>query len=337
MTKINQNLCRVLPVAMLSLLLISCGGGNDPVDGAAAPAPAAATETIAVAAVPAPELPPDAPLLAETYPVLSSGPLKFARLAELEPGYLLHTEGLLITQDDLAREIAALPPQFREEMQKNAFFIVEQRATHALLMNEARRQAEGSMPRGDDALLQAYLEKIVEDVAVDDEDIAQFYEDNRDMVGGAALEQVTPQIRQHLLQQKKQHMIEDYVMNLGRDREIGVAADWAAQQAAYALDNPIDQARASGMPTVASFGADTCRPCQMMKPTREAIQEEYAGKLNMVYVHVNIDQILATRYGVRGIPFTVFFDAEGNRIHEQAGLMTKEQILPWLEKSGVDI
>jgi cytochrome c-type biogenesis protein len=43
----------------------------------------------------------------------------------------------------------------------------------------------------------------------------------------------------------------------------------------------------------------------MMAPTREALSEKYDGKVNVVYVHVGNEQILASRFGVQGIPLLI--------------------------------
>jgi thioredoxin 1 len=113
------------------------------------------------------------------------------------------------------------------------------------------------------------------------------------------------------------------------------AAEAVDKEAAEAADNPIDRARASGKPAFVSFGADTCIPCQTMKPFREAVAEKYGERLNVVYVHVNEEPELSSRYGVRFIPHVIFFDADGREVHAESGLMSQEQIEEWVQKIGV--
>jgi thioredoxin 1 len=116
---------------------------------------------------------------------------------------------------------------------------------------------------------------------------------------------------------------------------VTVSAAWVKRQAELARDNPVDRARASGKPTFANFGAKGCVPCDMMEPVREAVRKKYEGKLNVVFVHVRNDQILASRYGVQGIPLLVFFDARGNEVFRHTGYFPQEKIEQKLAELGL--
>ncbi len=302
--------------------------------GDAAPVRAAPSDA---AVIPAPDIPDDAPELAEVYPALSSGVLRLARLTDgLPAGILLQAEGLAVTRADLEAELDRIPPAMHDQMRQNAFFLLEQKATGDLLLARARKTLDATS-LSDELLVQRYFEQLVGGVSVSDAEIDIFYEENRELVGGAPLDQVRPSIQQHLVQEKQQIMVESHIRELGRESPIAVAAAWVETQAALALDNPLDRARASGTPTFASFGADSCMPCQMMKPIREAIREKYDGRLNVVYVHADRDQVLASRYGIRGIPHMIFFNADGGEIHQQTGMMTEEQIEAILLRCGVTL
>ena len=283
--------------------------------------------------VPAPELPDDAPVLADAHPMLAGGVLTHARLADLPAGVVLQARGLAVTQDDLQGEISQLPPEAREQMRKNAFFVLEQKVTGDLLLARAR-QATGAGGLDEERLLRTYIDGIAQSVSVTDAEIEAFVEENRALVGDAPLDQLRPRVRQHLLQDKRQEAVESHLRDFGKDEPIALSRDWVAAQAALALDNPLDRARGSGKATFASFGADTCIPCQMMKPVREAMQEKYGDEVNVVYVHVNKDHMLASRYGVRGIPHLIFFDAAGEQVYEHSGVMTQEQVEAQLGKLG---
>lgn len=330
---------------MLATLLLAVGCGSSEQTPAENPkaepssAPDVKSEPVAEKApeptVPAPTIPADAPLLSEIYPTLTSRALQQARLTDLADDVLLQAEGVSITESDLMEELEQAPPEMREQLRKNAFFILGQKATTEILTAMAQnKMEEDSLPQ--DQLLKKYFDDITGDITVTDAEIEAFYDENRDMVGDAPLDQVKSQIEMHLEQQKQQQAIEDHISALGDKTTIAVDADWVAEQAKSTLDNPIDRARASGTPTFVSFGADTCMPCQQMKPFREAVAEKYGDRLNVVYVHVNQDQILASRYGVRGIPHVIFFDADGHEVHAQSGLMTQEQIEEWVQEIGVD-
>ncbi len=248
---------------------------------------------------------------------------------------ILQAKGIAITEQDLESDLAQMPARVREQMQSNAFFLLEQQATQNLLVALARERLDNTT-LDDERLLQRYFEDLTGSASVTDAEIEAFYTENSAMMGGAELAQIKPRIRQHLVQEKQQQMVQDHIGDLGDAMTIALSARWVDTQAVRMLDNPLDRARGSGRPTLASFGADSCMPCQMMKPIREAIQEKYDGRLNVIYVHADRDQVLASRYGIRGIPHTIFFDAEGAEIHQQTGVMTEEQIESWLVKLGLE-
>src|SRR6202158_5222458 len=55
-------------------------------------------------------------------------------------------------------------------------------------------------------------------------------------------------------------------------------------------------------PVVVDFYADWCGPCRMMTPVVEQLAVEYAGKVTIGKLDVDINQDIAIRYGVMGIP-----------------------------------
>ncbi len=281
----------------------------------------------------------DGPMVGEAYPNLASAALVYAHLADLPDGTILQSDGVTIRESDVNAEIVEAPQELRDQLSKNAFFLLEQTATRRLLAEEAKAAAildgKQSLGQSEEDLLQTYLGKFVANVKVSDEEVATFYKDNRDMVGQATLEQVAPQIRQYLLRDKQQQAVDEHIRTLGRRIPVFVSAGWVERQVQRARDNSVDKARASGKPTFASFGADTCIPCQKMAPTREAVREKYDGKLNVVYVHVGKEQVLASRYGVQGIPLVLFFDADGREVLRHTGLMSQDQIESKLAEMGV--
>lgn len=289
----------------------------------------------ALEAIPAPDVPANAPVLGEVYPTLTSRTLKLAQLTDLPDDRLLQAKGISITRGDLEAELAQMPGQAREEMRKNAFFMVEQIATMDLLTAKARQQLGDDLPP--DQLLQLYFDEVTRDASVTDAEIETFYEENRSLVGNAPLAQVKASIQGHLTQQKQQEAVEAHIAALGDGMTIAMDAGWVKEHAALAMDNPVDKARASGKPTFVSFGADSCIPCQQMKPFREDIARKYGERLNVVYVHVNKDQSLASRYGVRGIPHIIFFDAEGKQAFVRSGFMPQEELEAQIQTLGVQL
>ena len=76
------------------------------------------------------------------------------------------------------------------------------------------------------------------------------------------------------------------------------------------LDSPV--------PVLVDFYADWCAPCRNAAPVIEAIAEEYAGKVKVVKVNVDTDNIRAGEQGVRGIPNFIVFNG-GQRVAQFVG------------------
>jgi len=117
---------------------------------------------------------------------------------------------------------------------------------------------------------------------------------------------------------------------------IEVSKSWTAKQYTLAMNNPVDKARKSGKPTLADFGASGCRPCDMMAPILSSLKKEYAGKVNVVFVHVRKEQVLAARYGIQSIPVQVFFDKQGKEFFRHVGFYPKEDILAQFKEHGIN-
>jgi thioredoxin 1 len=58
----------------------------------------------------------------------------------------------------------------------------------------------------------------------------------------------------------------------------------------------------SSDPVVVDFYADWCPPCVAMTPVVEALAGEFAGKVKIGKLDTDVNQDIAIRYGVRGIP-----------------------------------
>lgn len=277
--------------------------------------------------------------IAKTYPHLASNGLIYAKPAKLPDGTILRAGELAVTKKEIAGEIAKAPEHVRDQFRKNAFYLLEQLATRRLLLREAKARAANAgkeaSKMSERELLQGHFDNLTARVKVTDEDIAKFYRQNKDMLGGAKLAQVKPQIRDFLLRQKKQEAVTEHVRTLGKRTVIEVSAEWAKKQAALAKDNPVDNARNSGRPSLVDFGSKGCRPCDMLAPILETLGKKYKGKANVLFVSVREEQILASRYGIRSIPVQVFFDKDGKEIFRHVGFFPQDEIEKKLAEMGV--
>jgi thioredoxin 1 len=90
-----------------------------------------------------------------------------------------------------------------------------------------------------------------------------------------------------------------------------------------------------GMVTMIDLGAKKCIPCKMMAPIMEKLEKKYDGKAAIVFIDVweNPDQ--ARRFGIRGIPTQIFYDASGKEVTRHLGFLSEENIVKMLGELGV--
>jgi len=282
--------------------------------------------------------PPKKQLVDDLYPGLTTGALAFASTSTLPEGTLLKTGNLIINGKELSEEIAGADEKMLPALRKNAFFILEQMATLKLLLSEARaavaKSSDDISQKTEQAIIQDHLRSLMKTLEVADEEIVDFYNGNTEMFGGASLVQVKPQIRQFLLQQKQQELVNERIRTIGRRMPIEISAPWLKVQAALAKDNPIDKARASGRTSLVDFGSTGCVPCKMMEPILETLREKYKDKVDVLFINVTEEPILASRYGIQSIPVQIFFDKTGKEFFRHVGFFPQDQIETKISEMG---
>ncbi|TMF02541.1 MAG: thioredoxin [Chloroflexi bacterium] len=86
-------------------------------------------------------------------------------------------------------------------------------------------------------------------------------------------------------------------------------------------------------PVVVDFYADWCGPCHMMAPVVEQLAGEYAGKVTVGKLDVDVNQEIAIRYGVMGIPTLGLF-REGKLVDRLVGYPGgKAPIKAWIDRN----
>jgi thiol-disulfide isomerase/thioredoxin len=277
--------------------------------------------------------------LSALYPTVCAGALSFSTLGQLPEGILLKSGNVEITSTDLEKEISSAATESKEQMQKNKLFVLENMASPKLLLQEMQAQktiGQVNALSGED-VQKKYMEIITKDVKVTDKEVSKFYEENKDMCGGASFRKVKDQLRKYLLEQKKQNMMNEHIKTMGQRSSIIIAAEWAREQATLASDNPVDKARASGIPSIVDFGSTGCRSCAMLAPILEALKIKYAGKANVLFIHVAEQQILSARYGISAIPIQVFFDKDGHEVYRHSGVLSQDEFEKKLHELGASV
>lgn len=271
----------------------------------------------------------------DSYPGLATGLLKSASLAELSAPNVLVAGKIKIAESEIQEAIEGVEPALKEQLKKNMIFLLEQMVTERLILAEAREVVQDNRTMGDKEAIGAHLRGLAEKVSVSDEECKGFYENNRELLPGVTFEQAKEAIRAYVLGQKRQAVIAKYIQGLGSRTPIQVDAAWVKAQSASALDNPVDKARRSGVPTLVEFGATGCKPCDMMQPILENLRKKYGQRLNVLFVHVGEEQVLGARFGIEAIPVQAFFDRSGREVFRHEGFFPQEEVERKLREMGL--
>ena len=270
----------------------------------------------------------------EVYPGLATGMLKLARLSDLREGEILRTQEVSIKESSLDEILRKTDPAMAAQLAKSKFFLLEDHASDKILLQEAKKA--GFKEDGpEEQIISKFLAQKATKVTVTEEELKQFYAQNKDAVGGLPFDQVRDTIEGYLIDEKRRLAIGNYILELGRQIPIQIDAKWVEKQNLLAKDNPVDRARSSGKPTLVEFGAAGCMPCDMMQPVLDNLRKKYQDRLNIVFVHVVEEQILGARYGITSIPVQAFFDHSGKEVFRHTGFFAQAEVEKKLTEMGV--
>ena len=87
----------------------------------------------------------------------------------------------------------------------------------------------------------------------------------------------------------------------------------------------------SAIAVLVDFWAPWCGPCKMIAPILDEIAPEFAGKVKIVKINVDDNQLVAGQFGIRSIPTLLLFK-NGQLVATQVGALPKNQLAAFINQ-----
>ena len=87
----------------------------------------------------------------------------------------------------------------------------------------------------------------------------------------------------------------------------------------------------SDTPVLIDYWAEWCGPCRMIGPIVEEIANEYAGRIKVGKMNVDLNPVVPPQFGIRSIPSLLIFK-DGAVSDQIVGAVPKKNITEVLDK-----
>ncbi|MDH3999254.1 MAG: thioredoxin family protein, partial [Desulfuromonadales bacterium] len=76
---------------------------------------------------------------------------------------------------------------------------------------------------------------------------------------------------------------------------------------------------AQALPRLVDVGSDKCIPCIKMAPILDALKEDFAGQMEVVFIDAWKNREEAQKHRAQMIPTQIFYDAQGKELYRHVG------------------
>ena len=97
-------------------------------------------------------------------------------------------------------------------------------------------------------------------------------------------------------------------------------------------DNFATEVLQSQTPVLVDYWAEWCGPCKMIAPILDEVSKDYNGRLQVVKMNVDENNVTPAKFGIRGIPTLMLFK-DGQLAATKVGALSKSQLAAFIDSN----